>query len=283
MKKIALAILIISTTADAKLTSPTIVYGEDNRVDTYKHSSFVLKNAASSGAALVSPDKIRIAGTGAELRGKTIGEIFKLCKGTKFMHQPMIAECSGFLVAPDIIATAGHCYQQSGCGNARWVFNYKVEDARQRNITVSENDVYKCKSVIKASLTRTTDFALIRLDRKVVGRAPLKIADRPAKVGDKVAMIGHPSGLPQKIADTAVVTAVSDTEFKATLDAFQLNSGSMVVNETTGELLGILIRGGKDYKTNQEKNCTEVNVQEKVIKGEGEDVASFKQFLPYLK
>lgn len=283
MKTITLILLATTLSVNAGTTSPTMIYGEDNRVDTNKHKSALLKQVADSGAALISTDKIRIAGSGAELRGKAIGEIFKLCKGTKFINQPMIAECSGFLVAPDIMATAGHCYQGGTCGNGRWVFNYKVDDARQRNVTVDEGDVYKCKKVIKASYTRTSDFALIQLDRKVVGHVPVKIAKTPAKIGDKVAMVGHPSGLPQKITDSAVVSSTSEYEFRATLDAFQINSGSMVVNETTGEVLGILVRGGTDFKANGEKNCTDLNVQNEVTAGEGEDVSSFTQFVPFFK
>lgn len=283
MKKISLAILILSASAYGKLDSPTMIYGEDNRTDTYKHSSYVLKNVAHSSAAMISSDKIRLVAGNAELRGKSIGEIYRLCKGSKFSHQPMIAECSGFLVAPDIIVTAGHCYQGSSCGDGRWVFDYKVEDSKQRNVTVSEKDIYKCKEVIKQSLTKDSDFAVIRLDRKVEGRVPLKIAKSQAKLGDKVAMVGHPSGLPQKITDGAVVTAVSPYEFKASLDAFQINSGSAVVNEATGEVLGILVRGGRDYEYNEMEECSGTYVEPKVKKGKGEDVSSFSQFIRFIK
>lgn len=283
MKKIGLAILILSPAVFGKFDSPTMIYGEDNRTDTYKHSSFVLKTVAQSAAALVTPDKIRFVGGNAELRGRSIGEIYRLCRGSRFAHQPMIADCSGFLVAPDIIVTAGHCYQGNSCGDGRWIFDYKVEEQNQRNVTVSERDVYKCKEVMKHSLTKDSDFAVIRLDRKVEGRAPLKIAKSSAKVGDKIAMVGHPSGLPQKITDNAIVTKVSRSEFKATLDAFQINSGSAVVNEKTGEVLGVLVRGGKDYEYDKAEECSFTYREEKVSKGKGEDVSSFSQFIRYIK
>jgi V8-like Glu-specific endopeptidase len=135
--------------------------------------------------------------------------------------------------------------------------------------------------VIKQSLTSTTDFALVRLDRPVVGVSPVKIAKTPAQVGTSLVMIGHPSGLPQKITDDAVVKSVSATEFKASLDAFQINSGSAVFNAKSGELLGILVRGLMDYRTNPELGCTEVNTATK--EAVGEDVASFTQFIDYLK
>ncbi len=261
---------------------PPIVYGDDNRIDTFESTSALYQRIAKSTAAMVSKEKMKVRGNTVELHGPELGRQFRLCEKERFYHQPFIANCSGFLVAPDILASAGHCFEdRSDCTQSSWVFNYKVDDAKQRQVSVTTNDVYKCTEILKQSLTETTDFALIRLDRPVVGVAPVKLASKPITVGTKVVMIGHPSGLPQKITDQAVVKSVSATEFKATLDAFQINSGSAVFNAENGELVGILVRGVVDYRTNREFQCTEVNTtgEEK----EGEDVASYTQFEKYLK
>lgn len=261
---------------------PPIVYGDDNRIDTFESTSALYQRLAKSTAAQVSKEKMKVRGNTVELHGPALGQQFRLCEKERFYHQPFIANCSGFLVAPDIIASAGHCFEdRSDCTQSSWVFNYKVDDAKQRQVSVSTNDVYKCTEILEQSLTDKTDFALIRLDRPVVGVTPVKIATKPAAIGTKVVMIGHPSGLPQKITDNAVIKSVSSTEFKATLDAFQINSGSAVFNAENGELLGILVRGLVDYRTNKEYQCTEVNTT-----GEdnvGEDVASYTQFSELLK
>ncbi len=261
---------------------PPIIYGDDNRIDTFESNSALYQRIAKSTAAQVSKEKMKVRGNTVELHGPGLGQQFRLCEKERFYHQPFIANCSGFLVAPDIIASAGHCFEdRSDCTQSSWVFNYKVTDAKQRQVSVSTSDVYKCTEILEQSLTDKTDFALIRLDRPVVGVTPVKLATKQITVGTKVVMIGHPSGLPQKITDNAVVKSVSPTEFKATLDAFQINSGSAVFNAENGELVGILVRGLIDYRTNREYQCTEVNTT-----GEdnaGEDVASYTQFEKFLK
>lgn len=275
------AIIIVALCTSGSYASPVIIYGEDNRVDTYACTNPLFVQLARSTAAQVHVDNLKVRGNGTELRGKSLGEMFRLCEKERFFHQPFVANCSGFLVAPDIIVSAGHCFESKDkCTKHHWVFDYKVESENQRNVTVDNSDVYKCKEVLDQKLTDKLDYAIIRLDREVRDRAPVKLA-KEIKVGTQVVMIGHPSGLPQKIADDAEVRSVSATEFKANLDAFQINSGSAVFNAKNGELMGILVRGKVDYRTNQEWKCTEVNTTDN--NDEGEDVASYLQFEKSLK
>ena len=258
-----------------------IIYGEDNRVDTFQCTNPLFKTLAKSTAAQVANENIKIRGNAAELRGKSLGEVFKLCEKERFFHQPFVANCSGFLVAPDIVVSAGHCFEMgpSMCSKHSWVFDYKVDHEKQTNVSVPSSSVYKCKEVIEWKLTRTQDYAVIRLDRKVTDRAPVKLAT-DFKVGTEVVLIGHPSGLPQKIADQGFVKSVSETEFRATVDAFQINSGSAVFNAKTGDLMGILVRGKMDYRTNREFNCTEVNTTSD--SDDGEDISKNTQFISAL-
>jgi hypothetical protein len=70
-----------------------------------------------------------------------------------------------------------------------------------------------------------------------------KIADR-----DGVFVVGHPCGLPQKVAGKARVADNRETtHFAATLDTYGGNSGSGVFNATTFELEGLLVRGQTDF------------------------------------
>ena len=287
MTTFCLNLLIIAGVlwAPVSLSSSTqfdIIYGEDNRVDTFQCTNPFFKTLAKSTAAQVANENIKIRGNTAELRGKSLGEVFKLCEKERFFHQPFVANCSGFLVAPDIVVSAGHCFEMgpSMCSKHSWVFDYKVDHEKQTNVSVPSSSVYKCKEVIEWKLTRTQDYAVIRLDRKVTDRAPVKLAT-DFKVGTEVVLIGHPSGLPQKIADQGFVKSVSETEFRATVDAFQINSGSAVFNAKTGDLMGILVRGKMDYRTNREFNCTEVNTTSD--SDDGEDISKNTQFLPALK
>jgi hypothetical protein len=101
------------------------------------------------------------------------------------------------------------------------------------------------------------DFALIRLTRKVTDRRIL--AFRTAgKIEDasEIVVIGHPTGLPTKVADGAFVRGNDNPFYFVTnLDTFGGNSGSAVFNAKTGVVEGILVRGETDYVIDPGKSC----------------------------
>ena len=85
------------------------------------------------------------------------------------------------------------------------------------------------------------DFALIQLDRKVTDRRILDYR-RKGRIskGENLVVIGHPSGLPTKIADGAYVKSLKNKFFRANLDTYGGNSGSAVFNANTGVVEGIV-------------------------------------------
>lgn len=278
--------LALSFAATANTSAPYVVYGEDNRVDTFETTSPLYRKLAESTAAMIDNRNIVVRGNTAELHGEALsqwtpqGMSQPVCKKERFSHQPLASVCSGFLVADNIIATAGHCMTSfNDCMNYKWVFNYKVSDRNQTAVSVDVKDVYSCSRIIKQGLANNVDFALIQLDRPLTGKA-LKIAKAEPSIGTPLVMIGHPSGLPQKISDKARVVGLRPNGFATDLDAFQGNSGSAVFNASNGELLGILVNGNDDYRHNSTLNCTEVNVMDPLKGGEG--VSSFRQFLSFL-
>ena len=91
-------------------------------------------------------------------------------------------------------------------------------------------------------------------------------------LNNPVAVIGHPSGLPVKIASEANViqtTGVMQNEdgdlvpvasqFVTNLDTFGGNSGSPVINTDSYKVVGILVGGDQDYVQSTEDLCVEVN------------------------
>lgn len=263
--------------------SVLVIYGDDDRQETINANPF-LQDLADSTAAMIEEKNISIEGSLVSIKGPTLGERFGLCKDERFYSQTSSAFCSGFLVAPDIIATAGHCLtNESYCETAVWVFNYKLKDEKDSSVTVSKENVYRCKSILKKDFGTKSqnDFALIKLDRKVKGHSPVKIAQENPEIGEPLVMIGHPSGLPQKIDDGGSVKSKTLNGFKANLDAFQINSGSAVFRAKSGELVGILVTGARDYRNRENEKCTEVNVVSNSMGDEG--VSSFKQFASYLE
>jgi V8-like Glu-specific endopeptidase len=278
--------LALSFSVNATTSSPYVIYGEDNRMDTFETTSPLYRKLAESTAAMIDVRSIAVRGNTAELHGEALsqwtpqGMSAPVCKKERFSHQPLASVCSGFLVADNIIATAGHCMTSfNDCMNYKWVFNYKVSDRNQTAVSVDVKDVYNCSRIIKQGLANNVDFALIQLDRPLTGKA-LKIAKSEPTIGTSLVMIGHPSGLPQKISDNAKIVALRPNGFATDLDAFQGNSGSAVFNASNGELIGILVNGNVDYRHNSTLNCTEVNVMNPTNAGEG--VSSFRQFLSFL-
>lgn len=281
MKKCIPAFLLAMSFAHA--TPPDVIYGEDNRVDTMFSPSPLYKKLAQSSAAMVLNENIVFKSNVAELHGETLGESESLCEKERFYSQPSVAWCSGFLVGKDLVVTAGHCMESiTDCAKAKWVFNFKADHEAQTAFSVSKDDVFSCKKIVKQSLSRLsgTDFAIIQLDRPVTNSEPVKLAREDFAVGTPLVMIGHPSGLPQKIADGAKVISKNGVNFRANLDAFHVNSGSGVFNSQTGDLVGILVNGADDYRTNKDLGCKEVDVLPDESKGEG--VSSFVQFAKYL-
>jgi V8-like Glu-specific endopeptidase len=184
---------------------------------------------------------------------KTLESSYNTCSGERFSDQPVLSRCSGFLVGKDILVTAGHCIKTlSDCSNHKWVFDFVAGTD-----LIKKSNVYKCSKVLsqdlRSSIFTTKDYAVIKLDREVEGREPLKIRRKgKIKKNAPLVVIGHPMGLPSKIADGASVKKngfifKSANYFSANLDTYGGNSGSPVFSQKTGEVEGILIQGARDY------------------------------------
>lgn len=273
MKNIlVLSALVLSNNIFAKVK---VIYGEDNRVDVYEEKSSKLVELAKSTAAMVPSANLSplndyetlLQGSSLQNRG--------VCPEERFAKQPTVANCSGFLVGKNQLVTAGHCVQhESDCSGNVWVFDYKVDHAEQESVAVENSKIYKCKKIVSRSLDSQTqdDYALIELEEEVLDRKPLKLrqSGKPA-VGDELVVIGHPSGLPTKIAGGAKVRSVNEVYLVSNLDTYGGNSGSAVFNAKTGLVEGILVRGEKDYVWDSEKGCRVSNVIGD-DEGRGEDV-----------
>lgn len=273
----------ISQTEDDKL-QPTVIYGNDDRLDVYQVSEQLWKTKADSTVALMQSSKLVVKGAGFEVKTTNYGTSQSLCKQEPFYEQVTAAFCSGSLIAPDIIMTAGHCIRtQSSCATTKFVFNFAYKTKGVDPKLVAADDVYSCKTLIHSEMDPNTesDYALIRLDRKVAGHAvmPIRQAGQVAK-NDPLVVIGHPSGLATKIAGNAKVRDISNAAyFIANTDTYGGNSGSAVFNADTGLIEGILVRGEVDFK--YENGCYVSNVC-KDDDCRGEDVTRVSEILKHV-
>jgi len=255
-----------------------VVYGDDDRTDVYDHPSASLRQLATDSiVALVSSDDLSDNGDGTwDLASAfTLEEAFNLCDDQRFLTQPTSAFCSGTLVAPDVIVTAGHCVESmSDCLNTSLVFDY-LYTADGVLAELEDDDVYDCVDIL-AQENGEIDYAYLRLDRPVVGHAPAPLSAgigdscRNVEDGEGVTVLGFGSGLPLKIDDGGNVTDPSTQGsyfFETSLDTFGGNSGSGVFNDA-GELVGVLSAGAADYVTRDAEGCDEVNVLPESAGGE---------------
>ncbi|MFP5385985.1 MAG: trypsin-like serine peptidase [Bacteriovoracia bacterium] len=260
MKKfIALLALTSLTTAFASTKGVDVIYGDDNRVDVFESRDSALVELSRSTAGMIPVENLRSSRSGeVEISAATL-QSRGICAKERFSQQISAANCSGFLVAPNILVTAGHCIRsESDCASNKWVFDYKVDHAAQGDVTVPSTSVYNCKKIIERSLDQFTkdDYAVIELDRSVTDRRPLRFRKYgKISTGTPIAVIGHPTGLPTKIADGAAVRSLDNKFFVTNLDTYGGNSGSAVFNVRTSEVEGILVRGENDYVYDSVQGC----------------------------
>jgi hypothetical protein len=261
------------------LDNVKVIYGEDSRVELEDFPDAVIIEHGKSVAGMVQRTRLTadpFDPTVFNFPKVTAEEAYALCPDERFKDQPVLPICSGFLVAPDLLVTAGHCVEMDfACERFTWVFGYTEGVER-----IARQDVYNCKEIVeyklRTSFAKVEDYAVIRLDRPVTDRAPLtyrKSGRAPLRTG--LVVVGHPMGLPLKAASEAKVTGVNLSElrtllrsllqrryyFHADLDTYGGNSGSPVFNRSTGVVEGILIEGAEDFEFDDEQLCLRSSVR----------------------
>ncbi len=262
-----------------------VIYGDDDRRDLFDSDvSPRMFEAAQATAALVRKETVQNTDGVCKLPAQTYGDTMNLCQDEPFREQPNPAFCSGFLVGADVFVTAGHCItSDTDCESTLLVFGFGYSSRDKDILNVPEDDVYSCKSIISRAQDAETksDYAVLRLDRRVAGRTPLQFRKSgQIEQGADVTVIGHPSGLPTKVSAGAKVrTNDNPVFFVANLDTYGGNSGSAVVDSATGLVEGILVRGENDFVS--DGDCRKSN---RCLNDacRGEDVTRTSQFAPHV-
>jgi hypothetical protein len=231
------------------------IYETDDRNDFYEIQDEKMLKDLDSVVILVTSNKLnKISQNKFEIVTEKFGNAYNLCRDEIFRDQPIVRDsCSGFLVTSDIIATAAHCnyIDKYNINETRFVFGYRMNSLNNANTIIDESEVYRGKKLIGSNFTIDgPDWALVKLDRPVQNHRPVKLR-RSGKIKDfeEVHVIGHPCGLPVKIAKNAFVRDNSNNSYiTCNLDTYGGNSGSPVFNSNTGEVEAILVRGETDFE-----------------------------------
>lgn len=186
------------------------------------------------------------------------GEVFG--EGEKFRDEPAIGSWTGFLIEENTLLTAAHCICKKDSDELkhfqeieamRIVFGFRMIDTHTCQQTFEEKDVYKIARVIDRKFSWNGDdkydWALLRLDRKVVGRTPLKLNFSRIDQGNLYSL-GYPIGLPLKCTSQAIIKDSQEPcIIRGNLPTFEKNSGSPVFSLDSKEVVGMLVRGSSDY------------------------------------
>lgn len=233
-----------------------IVYGTDDRKDYFEETDATRLGWADSTCALVSISQLsQLAGNRVRLETfpYTIGG-FDPCDDEPFGTQPVAAFCTGFVVGQDLIATAGHCVtDEADLATTAFVFGFHMEDDTTAVTEFDANQVYLGVEIVGQALAGSLDHAVIRVDRPITApgaqRLPVRREGDVAE-GTPVGAIGHPAGLPTKLAfgsDTEVKDSSNSQFFRVNTDTYGGNSGSPVFNTRDNLVEGILVRGYGDF------------------------------------
>lgn len=266
-------ITILFIILSVSLTSFAGIYGTDDRRDYFEITDSNIRDLARSTAHIVRKEDLNALPDGNfSLRGRSLFQT-GFCSDVAFYEQMSLGHCSASLVGDDIILTAGHCFspfvddKSMSFKNMYVIFDYRVNDASQKEIIIKKEDVFEIKELNhyeNPPLERppkkgVKDLALAKLDRKVK-RRPLKFNTTfNYPLGTNLFMLGHPFGLPLKYTDNASILSL-DLEkhsFHHELDAFSGNSGSPIFNMENNEIIGVLVRGESSNQARYGRACAE--------------------------
>ena len=257
-----------------------IVYGSDDRLDQFEVSDPFLRELGEAVCIITFAGNLINNGDGTySLSGFQRWNSqsgLSLCEGVRFQDQLRFGFCTGFLVGPDLVATAGHCVDGDVSGLA-YIFDFNQSGPNTRSPGGDEIDPSRIPAAsvyfagqadpVKQRLADDDDYGVVKLDRPVRTaddsgeRIPLTIRrEGELSLGEPLLVIGHGNVLPKKYdsGGTVKTSDVAKPFFAANLDTFGGNSGSPVINALTGQVEGILVRGNSDWDTTA--GCTKPKV-----------------------
>lgn len=216
----------------------------------------ILKNAQAVGIIVEKSRLHAITDSIFQLDiGTTLTERFSLCPNEPFGEQPVIGLGTAFIIGDQTMVTAGHVFQ----GELRdyvVVFGFELTNGEFQRLILAK-DIYTPTSIVYQD--QDIDLLAFKVSRPL-DRRILKLAVKSSFPRNMpVYMIGHPSGLPKKVALNASVQDQEDPRnFYTTLDSFQGNSGSPVFELETNEVIGVLVSGMVDYQWNGTCNYSSI-------------------------
>lgn len=198
-------------------------------------------------------------------KGLRLAHNYRMCDESVNMNRAG-ALCSAFLISPNLVVTAGHCFSKNikdACKERSFVFDF-TEDVfpmdRFESGFINKKNIYRCKKIVSLNEDgERGDYAVIELDRSVEQREPLKLLDPKELVfGDWVTTIGFPQGQTMHISEEGKFYKMSEDRrwLYGQIDTFFGNSGGPIIDQISNHVVGLHTHGVKDSLIlNKEKGC----------------------------
>lgn len=221
------------------------------------HARRVCQIVSASALEFLSDGTVR-------LHHQIYGSYNALCRTEPFWEQPTVMErraesydafgYTGYLLAPHALLTCWHGWEHMAYEPQFAVFDYAIEPGRADPTRLPADRV---RAIAPYPLARAPagagespcdgDWVVLRLEERVSHLADLPAARvDTTRRGRSVYTLGHPRGLPLKLATSGRVLAVEACVFRTDLDTYVGNSGSPVFDARTHALVGVVIEGQKD-------------------------------------
>ena len=250
--------------SELAVQSSAIIYEQDTREEPYDLDLPWIEHAVGRAVALIpagglpgheGPATAHETETGSSSIS-TAAHRLALCAEERFATQPTLAACSGVLLSPDLVLTAGHCFAHADdCAIYSYALNYLRADADAAVMPES----LACRELLVREVGTLpdgspVDYALVRLQQPATRDAPPWPPARSPRAGDDVVVVGFPLGLPLKIDPAGRVLATSSAGFDLAADTYQGSSGSAIY-DLAGQLVGIVDSGRADFELDEERGC----------------------------
>ena len=168
--------------------------------------------------------------------------------------------CTGTMISNDLFLTAGHCFDQTG---GTWqrprvngTSNIISPDQIAENMSVEFNYQADSTGTIRTPTSVAVvelveyrlgglDFAIARLAGSPGSQwGVARMAEDDGAVNDMMCIIGHPAGQPKRIEAGPITSFQGDRIRYNDIDTLGGNSGSGLLRESDGCIIGIHTNGG---------------------------------------